>query len=105
MHNLILYCRYYKGEEDCLESISRDGDCSLWFYEQVWATQEEHRDETGGNTLEYIHYGLKDFNADDGVPITLKALLFNRFCHWVGGYGNDVEQFKEWYLEEYLKRK
>lgn len=102
MNNLIKYCRYYKGEEECPESIKRQHNQSLWYYEQVWATVEMHRDENGGDVLGYIHYGLQDFNADDGTPITLKALLFNRYCHWSGGYGNDAENFKKWYLKYYL---
>lgn len=102
MNDLIEYCRYYKGEEECPENISKDRNGSLWFYEKVWATAESHRDENCDDILEYIHYGLKDFNDDDGVPITLKALLFNRYCHWSGGYGNDAEDFKEWYKKYYL---
>lgn len=105
MNNLLKHCRYYKGEDDCPESISNAGDCSLWFYERVWVMQESHRDEKDFDTLEYIRYGLKDFNTDDGTPITLKALLFNRYCHWIGGWGmeNDVKGFKEWYIDYYLK--
>ena len=32
-------------------------------------------------TLFYIKEGLADFHADDGVPISMKAILYNRFCH------------------------
>ena len=102
MEDLIKYCRYYKGEEFCPEDISKDENESLWYYEQLWVKRDELRDEKGYNTTGYIDYGLKDFNADDGVPITLKALLFNRYCHWSGGYGNDVEGFKKWYKKYYL---
>lgn len=102
MEDLIKYCRYYKGEEFCPEDISKDENESLWYYEQLWVKRDELRDEKGYNTTGYIDYGLKDINDDDGVPITLKALLFNRYCHWSGGYGNDVEGFKKWYKKYYL---
>lgn len=102
MNDLIKHCRYYKGEDDCPEDISKVGNGLLWEYEQFWVIRDEFRDEKGYNTTGYIYYGLKDFNADDGVPITLKALLFNRYCHWCGGYGNDAEEFKEWYKNYFL---
>ena len=103
MEDLIQYCRYYKGEEECPESYNGTDFDNVWFYEKVWANSETDRDEKGCNTTEYITYGMKEFNADDGVPITLKALLFNRYCHWLGGYGkeSDTEGFKKWYLKLY----
>lgn len=77
---------------------------NIWYYEQLWVERVELRDESGFNTEEYVHYGLKDFNADDGTPVSLKALLFNRYTHWFGGYGNenDTKTFKEWYNNFYI---
>ncbi len=99
------YCRYYKVEDECPEEIAKAGDELLWFYERVWVVAESHRDENGFDTIAYMDYGLKDFNADDGTPITLKALFFNRYCHWSGGWGmeEDAKGFKEWYVRFYLK--
>jgi hypothetical protein len=68
----------------------------------VWANSETDRDEKGCNTTEYIAYGMKEFNADDGVPITLKAMLFNRYCRGNGGgVENEKEHFKKWYQKLY----
>lgn len=105
MNDLIKYCRYYKGEKECPESINEKGKSNIWFYEQIWVEREDLRDENEYNTLEYIRAGLKDFNVDDGSPLTLKALLFNRHTHWCGGYGleSDTKNFKEWYINNYLK--
>ena len=47
---------------------------------------------------EYLSYGLREFENMDGVPITLKAILFNRFSHWNRA---DTEEFKAWYLATY----
>jgi hypothetical protein len=104
MNDLIKQCRYYKGEEECPKSIKEKGMSSMWFYEQIWVEREELRDEREFNTLEYIRAGLKVFNADDGTPLTLKSLLFNRCTHWSGGYGieSDSRNFKDWYLKNYL---
>ena len=46
----------------------------------------------------YIRAGLSTFQMFDNTPITLKALLFNRYSHWTMG---DIDGFKEWYLTAY----
>lgn len=102
MKALIKQCRYYKGEKECPKSIDKKGMGGIWRYEQMWVEREELRDEKGFNTEEYIHYGLKDFMADDGTPISLKALLYNRYEHWSGDYGNTTEGFKAWYKGYYI---
>ena len=102
MEDLIQYCRYYKGEEECPEFYNGTDFGIVWFYEKVWANSEADRGEMGYNTTEYIAYGMKEFNADDGVPITLKAMLFNRYCRGNGGgVENEKEHFKKWYLKLY----
>lgn len=102
--NLTDKCLYYGGEVECPESIAKAGRCYMWEYERDWATQEAHRDENSETALEYIQQGLKDFNTDDRTPITLKALLFNRYCQWNSACGiRDKEDFKDWYLKYYLK--
>ena len=103
MNNLLTFCRYYKGEEECPAELKETGASNFWNYEKYWVDSEDLRDEKGYNTKGYIEHGLKDFCSDDGVPITLKALFYNRYSHWVGGYGieEDVKNFKNWYLENY----
>ena len=43
---------------------------------------------------------------DDGTPLGLKALLFNRYDHWNGFMGGSREayaqSFKKWYLSTYV---
>lgn len=59
------------------------------------------------DTLEdYEAYSLKSFSADDGVPVSLKAFLFNRFMHWQGGYGMEIDRdaFKKFYFRYYLEQ-
>ncbi len=103
MKDLIAKCRYYKGEDECPESLFEKNVSSNWTYEKIWVQNDDMRDENNFNMLGYLDNGLKDFNADDGTPITLKALLYNRHTHWCGGYGVDVDvaNFKEWYLTTY----
>lgn len=107
MDDLLKYCRYYKGEEECPEENTKNNNSYLWYYEKMWVENPAFRDESFDpdniNFYEYKNAGLIDFNLNDNVPVTLKALLFNRYGHWSGGYENIPEGFKKWYNEFYLK--
>ncbi|OWK72777.1 hypothetical protein CBW16_13050 [Flavobacteriaceae bacterium JJC] len=107
MQDLLEKCLYYKGEESCPAELKALGYNGIWYYEMLWVERDDLRDENGFNMLEYKHYGLTPFNENDGTPMTLKALLFNRHMHWTGGWGpeNDVKSFKQWYLENYLAKR
>lgn len=64
-------------------------------YEGYWVYSHIKGDNMLGNTIDYIREGLGNFSADDGVPISMKAILYNRFCHW--GYGETPDTFRNWY--------
>ena len=65
-------------------------------YEKNWVQFHLNNDDYLLNeTICYIRAGLGDFCANDGVPISMKAILFNRFCHW--GYGETPDTFRRWY--------
>ena len=96
---LLDFCSYY-GAENVTEV---DDDFNMFCnYEQVWVNKLSRWDYSLSELNEYIHYGLEEFNKDDGVPMTLKVILFNRYMHW--SYGGDVEGFKRWYLTNYKNR-
>jgi hypothetical protein len=97
MQQLISKCRYYRGEDECPLQIKDKEKCNLWYYESLWVEWKGEYEDNG----EYEYHGLHDFEANDGVPLSLKKILFNRFTYWGGGYGNDAELFKEWYLRHY----
>lgn len=101
-NNLLGNCRYYKGEERC----PNDTIGLFWDYERLWVewTLEAQDNENSDGTRllrnmlrNYLGAGLKEFAKSDGVPIELKALLFNRFEHW-----NQSDGFRKWYLEQYI---
>ena len=100
-------CMYYNGdsslEDDGCESDGRNA--IVVDYERVWV--DAHFTEDGietlrGNLEGYKEYGLEHFNEDDGVPVTLKALLWSRFMHWSSGH-ETAEDFMAWYREWYLR--
>ncbi len=83
-------CKYFNGNNSDTSQFA--------FYEHIWL--ENSKEATLYNIIEYIHYGLMRFAEDDNTPLSLKAILFNRYCHWVRA---DVDGFKQWYNESYIK--
>lgn len=100
----IKYCRYYHGEETCPERLKLlpSGEM-LWFYEMKWVQFIFNGDCLKLDVDEYVAYGMSDFSSEDGVPISLKALLFNRYYKGVyleiGGVS-----FRRWYKTTYLQQ-
>ena len=87
----LAHCFYYGKNvpKDCGAQVGHS-------YEACWVRFHFDKDDYLLNeTISYIREGLSDFCADDGVPISMKAILFNRFCHW--GWGETPDTFREWY--------
>lgn len=101
--NPIAKCRYYRGESKCTFSNEETNKARFWEYEKIWIERYRSNVQWAQNDIEeYIAMGLMDFNTDDGTPITLKALLFNRFCHW--GYAPTAKGFAKFYNESYINQ-
>lgn len=128
--HLILKCRYYDGTEEdiylkkleaheidkshlpppeCMKdeyTLSGEEVAHLRnahtarCYEEHWVKEQLNGKIDNGCIGEYVAYGNKDFDADDGTPISLKALLWNRYYHW-GGWMPDQEAFRKWYRTYY----
>lgn len=101
--DLISKCRYYNGENESENSFA--------YYEKFWidlmlSDDAESAKLNSENIRLYLSYDLLEYSEDDGIPLTLKALLFNRHMHWSCGYGKeiDVENFKKFY-EDYKNGK
>ena len=98
--DLIKKCRYYKGQKEC----PANAPTLFWNYERIWVEYTlKAEDENSFEARElklmlkrYKDVHLENIQADDGVPITLKAFLFNRYEHWTDG-----KNFEEWYLKKY----
>lgn len=115
-------CQYFAGEccnpFDALSHIGKEsiygvkglseGDL-LWYYEKLWASwalsaaPEKDKSLLKDASDFYIEMGLSDFESEDGVPLSLKAILFNRYCHWGGDYDpeSNAKSFRNWYLRLY----
>lgn len=102
MKDLVHYCRYYRGEK---ENPFEGTKGMLWQWEKTWVlnlTENNEEDEKYMSQIleDYLLAGLKDFEKWDDTPITLKALLYNRFDHW-----NESEGFEPFYRKYYSSDK
>lgn len=106
---LILDCRYYNGEEEAPETIPTEKKM-FWFYEQCWVRFILNNDSIIQDSMDYFcsvyHLDTMLPEDEDGTPLTLKAILFNRYDHWCGRYSQSHEEYgeqmKEWYLQDYV---
>lgn len=93
-------CRYYKGEAE----NPHEGDAAMfWEYEKWWVDSfddKQKHDVLLDAISRYVKLGLMPFRENDGTPMTLKALLLNRYEEWCEGSPGD---FERWYSERYLK--
>ncbi len=99
-NELLKYCHYYKGEDTNPFDGEADDRNMLWFYEQCFASGK-NKDSIAEYIVEYEAIGLGSFSADDGVPIGLKALLFNRYAKTSFSMLSAKNPFKEFYLHYY----
>jgi hypothetical protein len=97
---LISFCKYYKGEKEC--PFTDQNKSMFWFYECMWVNMTMKDSLCKDYIEEYNYAGLASFNSDDGVPVSLKALLFNRFGKTsMGSLKETGDFFRKFYLENY----
>ena len=99
---LIKQCRYYNGEEEC--PYKDQNKSMLWFYENCWVNEQTNDDNIGfdaGRIYDYKELGLESFEAQDNIPISLKALLFDRFAKWCYSRKDAIEPFMHFYKKYY----
>ena len=106
--DLIPFCRYYKGEKECTykegNSVLFRGWEKKWIVFSLSAYSDEQEDLLGTMIDEYVAVGLRKFNQLDGTPVSLKALLFNRYLHHSDLPMKDgVEPLKIFYINTYKK--
>lgn len=98
---LILDCRYFNGEEDPPEGINE----LMWGYEEAWVGMMLNDLPRLQKLIDYYtkQYDLPSIlpYENDGTPIGIKAILWNRLDHWSYVSAN-ADEFKEWYQEHYI---
>lgn len=97
-NDLLHHCRYYKGEK---ENPFEGDEAKFWEYERAWIEEMMKETDLLPECIEqYIGLGLRNFEKADDTPLSLKALLYNRYEHWLGG---SPDGFRKWYKETYKK--
>ena len=101
---LLSQCRYYNGESEPPRSLP-DGCALMWDYEWHWVQRSLKNDPT----MEQFQTMIEEFHLEnkdgDKTPLTLKALLLNRYLHWCGAYApieEALRHFEKWYMDHYL---
>lgn len=90
-------CTEYTGLSG--EEIARlECASTAWKYERMWFDIALNKVEHYDGVYDYVVHGLADLCPDDGVPVSLKALLYNRYAHWLQ---SDPEGFRTWYMNTY----
>ena len=103
---LLNMCRYYNGESEPPRSLP-EGCALMWDYEwrwMQWSLKKDPMMEQFQRMIEEFHLENKD---GDKTPLTLKALLLNRYLHWGGVYApieEALRHFEKWYMDHYLIR-
>ena len=99
---LILDCRYYNGEEEPPEGV----DQLMWGYEEAWVRMVMENNPTPQRCLDYYtrEYNLPELlpQEEDGTPLGMKAILWNRLDHW-SYMPATPNEFIDWYQEHYVR--
>ena len=103
---LLSQCRYYNGESEPPRSLPEGCDL-MWGYERnwvLWSLKNGPMMEQFQRMIEEFHLENKD---GDKTPLTMKAMLLNRYLHWCGAYASieeTLKHFEKWYMDHYLVR-
>lgn len=114
--HLMLECRFFNDETEnpfkkeleandteeskvkLLESAVKAWEYERWWVDNIQTTNLESLVE------EYNRHGCDGFEEDDGTPVTLKAVLWNRFYQDMERTETDSDSYKKWYLDDYHSR-
>ena len=91
-------CTEYSGTDQKEIDTLKDKR-SFWEYERCWVDFSlSDKDYLSHIVVEYKEKGLSEYKKNDGTPISLKAILFNRYRYWHDDYSkNVIEDYKEWF--------
>ena len=100
--DLLKYCRYYKGEKQLPDNVHS----MFWAIEWRWVNGKKQnpklKDSDWYVMKDYINDGFENFSKDDGVPMLIKALLYEWFQKLVGFKREAaIKSFPKFYNDEY----
>lgn len=98
--SLLKKCRYFDGMPKPAETLGQN-EQMLWGYERKWLFESMRGNSFKNYITEYNAAGLGSFNSKDGIPIELKALLFERYSKCCYSTEQAASSFKEFYKQYY----
>lgn len=106
--DLLKKCKYYKGKNVC--PYTDEHSALFWRIEAMYvdacSVEDSKYEELLTEAVKtYLHYELQSFEAKDGVPIHIKALILNRHFQYMEREDEaTVADFKKFYKEHYGKK-
>ena len=100
---LIEQCRYYKGEKE--NPYIGTEDQMNWYYESCWVEQLSESYENARSYRYEVGNIFDDIAGKYHIPRSLIGLFLNRYEHWCCMGEVNLEYFREWLLQSYLKIK
>ena len=95
--DLIEKCKFYNGEDICPYQ-GTDIRSMFWFYESAWVSMEINDDDVFKKYLTQYKRS-KWYEVNENVPMNLKAMLYNRYCHFVDIEGEGFKEYFQKYME------
>lgn len=97
---LLSKCKYFDGMPQPADTLAQN-EQMLWWCERKWLFESMKGYDFSGIIKEYNIAGLKEFHGNDGVPIELKALLFNRYGMCSYSMEQAANSFRNFYTKYY----
>lgn len=99
--DLLQYCRYYKGERENPYEGKDQNKSMLWFYEKMWVDMAGSNDPDSllADYCLYLNRDLPELVNNDHAPMSLTALLYDRYTHFGGGPEGFKNLLKEYYMK------
>ena len=94
--------KLYKGEN---ENPYSEDKAMIWNCERIWFAEKSKGYDSEllrSFMREYGMKGLTAFQLGDETPMSLKAVLLNRFYSQTGIIPEGGETFKKWYIDVYI---
>lgn len=103
------HCKFYgKYDLQYLENLPDVYKMNVavqnWHVEKIWADDMLRCGSRAfrGELRAYSFHGLDEFNSEDGVPKTLKAMFYASYISKRLEMSDVAEAFKSYYINDYL---
>lgn len=100
---LLVFTRYYKGEEECPAHIkSKPNGEFYWETERLWVNDSLNNNINKEFMIELLKFVEPPVPAEYGIPTSLLAYLFHRISKWDYSPANCGARFRDVVVKEYL---